>query len=67
MAPKERPESADGSDEQPDEHVTPTPDEDGPHDVPDEQVIEKTMPSTPLPRGSADEIDGRQSVRARPR
>ena len=48
MAPKERPESGDGSDEQPDEHVTPTPDEDGPHDVPDEQVIEKTMPSTPL-------------------
>ena len=53
MATKERPESADGSDEQPDEHVTPGPDEDGPHDVPDEQVIEKTMPSVPVPgRGS---------------
>ena len=51
MAPKERPESADGSDEQPDEHVTPVPDEDGPHDVPDEQVIEKTMPSTPRRSG----------------
>lgn len=47
MAPRERPDSADGSDEQPDERVTPIPDEDGPHDVPDEQVIEKTMPSTP--------------------
>lgn len=51
MAPKERPESADGSDEQPYEHVTPAPDDDGPHDVPDEQVIEKTMPSTPLRSG----------------
>lgn len=49
MAPRERPDSADGSDDQPDEHVSPTPDEDGPRDVPDEQVIEKTMPSTPRP------------------
>jgi hypothetical protein len=24
----------------------PTPDEDGPHDVPDDKVIEKTLPST---------------------
>lgn len=53
MAPKERPESADGSDEQPEEHVTPVPDEDGPHDVPDEQVIEKTMPSTPPRSGGS--------------
>jgi len=53
MAPKERPESADGADEQPDDQVTPTPDEDGPHDVPDEQVIEKTMPSTPLRSGGS--------------
>lgn len=53
MAPSERPASADGSDEQPDQHVTPTPDEDGPHDVPDEQVIEKTMPSTPLRSGES--------------
>jgi hypothetical protein len=28
---------------------TPTPDEDGPHDVPDEMVIEKTLPSVPVP------------------
>lgn len=27
----------------------PIPDEDGPHDVPDETVIEKTMPATPVP------------------
>jgi hypothetical protein len=29
------------------DHV-PTPDEDGPHDVPDEKVIEKTLPSVPV-------------------
>ena len=29
------------------DHV-PTPDEDGPHDVPDEKVIEKTLPSVPI-------------------
>lgn len=52
MLPKDRPESADGSDERPDEHVTPPAEEDEPHDVPDEQVIEKTMPSTPLRSGS---------------
>ena len=28
-------------------HV-PTPDEDGPHDVPDEKVIEKTLPTVPI-------------------
>lgn len=25
----------------------PSPDEDGPHDVPDDKVIEKTLPNTP--------------------
>lgn len=25
------------------------PDEDGPHDVPDEKVIEKTLPTAPIP------------------
>jgi len=29
--------------------MPPTPDQDGPHDVPDEQVIEKTLPNSPLP------------------
>ena len=51
MAPRERPEDAVGSGQLPDEGMTPTPDEDGPHDVPDDQVIEKTMPSTPLRDG----------------
>ena len=27
----------------------PIPDEDGPHDVPDEKVIERTLPTTPTP------------------
>ena len=36
-------------DEPPEDHVPPTPDEDGPHDVPDEQVIEKTLPTAPIP------------------
>jgi len=31
------------------DQMPPTPDEDGPHDVPDDQVIEKTLPSTPIP------------------
>ena len=29
----------------------PIPDEDGPHDVPDDKVIEKTLPSKPLGDG----------------
>jgi hypothetical protein len=28
--------------------VTPVPDEDGPHDVPDEEVIEQTLPTVPV-------------------
>jgi hypothetical protein len=41
-----------GGDVDPDEapdQVSPIPDEDGPHDVPDEQVIEKTLPTAPMP------------------
>ena len=30
----------------------PVPDEDGPHDVPDDKVIEKTLPTTPLREGN---------------
>jgi hypothetical protein len=36
-------------DEPPDGQVPPIPDEDGPHDVPDDKVIEKTLPSVPVP------------------
>lgn len=48
MAPSQhRPGSADSSDEESDDRMPPVPDQDGPHDVPDEQVIEKTIPSRP--------------------
>lgn len=44
MAPTpNRPEAAESEDRL-DEQPPPTPDEDGPHDVPDDTVIEKTMP-----------------------
>jgi len=32
-----------------DGQVPPIPDEDGPHDVPDEKVIEETLPTMPTP------------------
>ncbi|HEX9718416.1 MAG TPA: hypothetical protein VGA59_01690 [Ramlibacter sp.] len=35
-------------DDSPDGQVPPIPDEDGPHDVPDDKVIEKTLPTTPM-------------------
>jgi hypothetical protein len=31
-----------------DGELSPTPDEDGPHDVPDDTVIEKTLPTAPV-------------------
>ena len=50
MSPTEKPagrgaEPAESVNEQP----PPTPDEDGPHDVPDDKVIEKTLPATSKP------------------
>lgn len=44
-----RPEAAE-SDDRLDQEVPRTPDEDGPHDVPDETVIEKTMPKPSSPQ-----------------
>ena len=41
-------ENAADPDESLEEQITPTPDEDGPHDVPDDEVIEKTLPTTPV-------------------
>jgi hypothetical protein len=35
------------ADEQPDGQGSATPDQDGPHDVPDEKVIEQTLPTKP--------------------
>ena len=38
-------------DEPVDGQFPPIPDEDGPHDVPDEKVIEGTLPTIPTPKG----------------
>jgi hypothetical protein len=48
MDPTRKPE---GSDEAAEEQMPPVPDEDGPHDVPDEKVIEKTLPTGPVGDG----------------
>ena len=50
MSPTPKPAgSADDADESLAGQVPPIPDEDGPHDVPDDKVIEKTLPTTPMP------------------
>ena len=49
MSVKQRPAKSDvDNDESLSNEVPPIPDEDGPHDVPDEQVIEKTLPTAPI-------------------
>src|SRR6185369_16102478 len=48
-AAQNRPGSASDREESLDAQVPPIPDEDGPHDVPDEKVIEKTLPTHPAP------------------
>ena len=48
-AAQNRPGSASDREESLDGQVPPIPDEDGPHDVPDEKVIEKTLPTNPAP------------------
>jgi hypothetical protein len=58
-AAQKRPGASD-SDESLDAEVPHIPDEDGPHDVPDEKVIEKTLPSHPAPPTS-----GKKPPRAR--
>ena len=47
--PTEKPRQDDSREEQPGatDQVNPIPDQDGPHDVPDEAVIEKTLPGKP--------------------
>jgi hypothetical protein len=44
--PQQQDESA--NDELVNGQTAPTPDEDGPHDVPDDKVIEKTLPTGPV-------------------
>ncbi len=49
MSPTPKPGSAADSDESVAGQVRPIPDEDGPHDVPDDKVIEETLPTKPAP------------------
>jgi hypothetical protein len=47
MPATQKPQQSDQSDDEPiDSQPAPVPDEDGPHDVPDDQVIEKTLPTS---------------------
>ena len=46
--------AADRDDALDDRFPPPIPDEDGPHDVPDDKVIEKTLPTTPPPGTGGD-------------
>lgn len=48
MAATQKPQQSESSDaqERVDGEFPPVPDEDGPHDVPDEAVIEKTLPAS---------------------
>ncbi|AMO24315.1 hypothetical protein GCM10027034_14680 [Ramlibacter solisilvae] len=50
MSATQRPQQSDDQDDKfmdgQEPHI---PDEDGPHDVPDDKVIEKTLPSSPSP------------------
>jgi hypothetical protein len=48
MATPHKPTGMAGSGESLDGQPPPVPDEDGPHDVPDDKVIEKTLPTTPI-------------------
>jgi hypothetical protein len=53
MSPARNPGPNAADDDRPEGQAPPVPDEDGPHDVPDDAVIEKTLPAGPLP-GSRD-------------
>jgi hypothetical protein len=46
---RDQPAGASDSDEA--DRIVPVPDEDGPHDVPDDKVIEKTLPGKPVREG----------------
>ncbi|HSV34340.1 MAG TPA: hypothetical protein VLI46_02225 [Ramlibacter sp.] len=54
MSSPRNPGAGEDPDDPLDDDVPPVPDEDGPHDVPDETVIEKTLPTAPRPdRGAS--------------
>lgn len=52
--PREPAPGAADANDLPPEQPPPAPDEDGPHDVPDDAVIEKTLPSSRPPGGRGD-------------
>ena len=58
MPAADKPQQSDSSDDEKGaiDQIKPVPDEDGPHDVPDDKVIEKTLPAS----GSIDK-DGKAS------
>jgi hypothetical protein len=51
MSAATKPQQSDSSDDGAVDQVNPVPDEDGPHDVPDDKVIEKTLPTPPVDGG----------------
>lgn len=51
MSATRKPEGSADDPDEPFDGEVPMPDEDGPHDVPDDKVIEKTLPTKPVPDG----------------
>ena len=51
MSAPSKPAGGDASADESLDDRAPAPDEDGPHDVPDDKVIEKTLPKAPGPGG----------------
>ena len=58
-APQDQAKSAANSGDSIEEHLSSTPDEAGPHDVPDDEVIEKTLPTVPVSKSGSDSPQAR--------
>jgi hypothetical protein len=56
MATPQNPAGSADAEESLDGQPLPIPDEDGPHDVPDDTVIEKTLPTGPVSDAGSDAI-----------
>jgi hypothetical protein len=54
MPATQKPQSDATDEPRADDQIPATPDEDGPHDVPDDKVIEKTLPERPREPGRKD-------------
>jgi hypothetical protein len=44
--PTDKPQQSDSAEDNAIDQIKPVPDQDGPHDVPDDKVIEKTLPAS---------------------